>query len=512
MAPKFLLPPRAPKLPLPLQRRSSDEYTPLPHHPLNLPVIARLRAEGLKHAAKLSMSPGDYWATRRGTAAALRGIDEAWGGGFYVVPSDAALDREAADAGLGGNQFVMDVQTHYTSGKIDALAKTQLVPALIASGEFVSGDLFKGLDKLAKTQARALYSFAEYLRCVYAESETSVAVLSSSPLTEGKTRADLLDNSELIGTRELIERLSGTGRLINHTVVAPNVPGEIEMMDRWTDWCRPAGWKVYTQFGADAEGFMWTDSPGWMLDDDATGQPFLDRVMESGVRTISAHKGLTLGPNQGWDGPSSPKDVGPAAKAFPDINFIIFHSGYEPRGGAIDPDADGTRTNLPGAFTPRQGGQEEGPYSEETSGYGVNRFVKSLKDAGIGPNSNVYAEIGSTWYLIMAHPREAAHVLGKLLSAVGEDNILWGTDSIWYGPPQPLIDAFRAFQIPEEYSQRYGYPQLTPRAKEKILGLNAARLYGIDPEKTRAATKNDDLSWMKAALEEFSAKGGLGAG
>ena len=90
--------------------------------------------------------------------------------------------------------------------------------------------------------------------------------------------------------------------------------------------------------------------------------------------------------------------------------------------------------------------------------------------------------------------------MGKLLSALGEDNILWGTDSVWYGSPQPLIDAFRAFQIPEEYSQRYGYPQLTPQAKEKILGLNAARLYGIDPEETKAMTRKDDMAWLKAAL------------
>ncbi len=138
---------------------------------------------------------------------------------------------------------------------------------------------------------------------------------------------------------------------------------------------------------------------------------------------------------------------------------------------------------------------------------GTNRLIKSLKDAGIGPNSNVYAEIGTTWYLIMAHPREAAHVIGKLLSAFGEDNLLWGTDSIWYGSPQPLIDTFRAFQIPQEYSERYGYPQLTPTAKEKILGLNAARLYGLDPEQVRAAASKDDLAWVKAALEEYSAKG-----
>lgn len=483
MAPKLKLPPRTPILPLVLQRRSTDEYTPLPYHPINLPVLARVRAEGPKHAARLSMSLADYWSSRQGTAAALRALDEAWGGGFYNVPPEAALDREAADAALGGDQLVIDIQTHYAADR--PVFAQELPQIFLGLAESVSADRFKGLDKLARTQAQALYWLSEYLRCVYLESETAVAVLSSAPWTDGKVKTHLLTNSEMIGTRELIERLSGTGRLINHCVVTPNIRGEIDMMDRWSEGCQPAGWKVYTMYGAEGGGPMYWDTPQWMLDDQKFGRPFLQRARETGVRIVCAHKGLTFGTNTGWDGPSSPKDIGPAAKAFPDINFIIYHSGYETR----------------------QGDQEEGPYSEEVSHSGTNRLITSLKETGLEPGSNVYAELGTTWYLIMAHPREAAHVMGKLLSTFGEDNILWGTDSIWYGSPQPLIDAFRAFQIPEEYSQRYGYPQLTPRAKEKILGLNAARLYGMDPQKVRAAARNDDLAWVKAALEEYSAKG-----
>jgi uncharacterized protein len=38
-------------------------------------------------------------------------------------------------------------------------------------------------------------------------------------------------------------------------------------------------------------------------------------------------------------------------------------------------------------------------------------------------------------------------VIGKLVKYCGEDNVLWGTDSIWYGSPQDQIQAFRTFQI-----------------------------------------------------------------
>src|SRR5678816_3133219 len=62
---------------------------------------------------------------------------------------------------------------------------------------------------------------------------------------------------------------------------------------------------------------------------------------------------------------------------------------------------------------------------------------------------------------------------------MGPDRILFGSDSIWYGSPQWQIDAFWRFQIPAEMRQKYGYPELTMDAKRKILGLNAAKLYGI---------------------------------
>ena len=66
MAATLKLPPRAPRLPLVLQRRSTDEYSPLPYHPLNHPVVAKVRADGPKHAGRLSMSLADYWSGRQG--------------------------------------------------------------------------------------------------------------------------------------------------------------------------------------------------------------------------------------------------------------------------------------------------------------------------------------------------------------------------------------------------------------------------------------------------------------
>jgi predicted TIM-barrel fold metal-dependent hydrolase len=205
-----------------------------------------------------------------------------------------------------------------------------------------------------------------------------------------------------------------------------------------------AAWKMYTH----------APGQGWYLDDhDASapqvGNRFLEQVSEVGPPIVSVHKGFGGGSEY-----ASPVDIGPAAKAFPDISFVVYHSGFE-------------------------SGNEEGPY--DPNGGGIDRFIKSLEDAGVGKGQNVYAELGSTWFVAMRDPNEAAHVLGKLLATVGEDNIVWGTDSIWYGSPQVQIDAFRSFEITPEFQDRFGYPALTDEAKRRILGLNAARLYGVEP-------------------------------
>ena len=42
----------------------------------------------------------------------------------------------------------------------------------------------------------------------------------------------------------------------------------------------------------------------------------------------------------------------------------------------------------------------------------------------VRPNQNVYAELGSTWWTIMRDPDQVAHLLGKLLKFVDEDNVL----------------------------------------------------------------------------------------
>src|SRR5262249_21160001 len=150
-------------------------------------------------------------------------------------------------------------------------------------------------------------------------------VISAAP---GNDSGEMfLRNDEMAGMRELFDRAAGTGRLLNHTVVRPNV-GEAERMAEWAATYHPVGWKVYTM-GLMDEGYQhYQPDSGWRLDDDEAGMPLLEATRATGVRVVCAHKGLS-----GMVDAGSPDDVGPAAAAYPDLDFLIYHSGYEPEQG-----------------------------------------------------------------------------------------------------------------------------------------------------------------------------------
>lgn len=169
---------------------------------------------------------------------------------------------------------------------------------------------------------------------------------------------------------------------------------------------------------------------------------------------------------------------------------IVQHAAFEhgfAAGQSSDPDRAQPAADL--GWGVGVGRWPEGPYDEDDVAVqarypltrGVNSLIKSLRDQRIGPGSNVYVSLDAVWAHLITRPTEAAHVLGKLLLHVGEDNILWATDGVIYGGPRPQIAAFRAFQIPADLRARYGYPELTPERKAKIFGLNAARLFCLTP-------------------------------
>jgi hypothetical protein len=92
---------------------------------------------------------------------------------------------------------------------------------------------------------------------------------------------------------------------------------------------------------------------------------------------------------------------------------------------------------------------------------------------------------------------------------VGKSRVLWGTDAVWYGSPEPQIMAMRSFGISQEFQDRYGYPELTDQVKAGLFGLNAAELFGIDPTATRCGLTSDPLSANISETAHLRADGAL---
>jgi predicted TIM-barrel fold metal-dependent hydrolase len=395
---------------------------------------------------------------RRATATVLRALDEVAGGGFYPLPAEAERDVAAADAAFAPTGPVIDVQTHLVDpGRWHGDGAAALAGFL----------RMVDADRWGDAVDPHLLDAAMWAGHVFAASETAIALLTSTP---GDAAHNVLLNPQIAAARELVERYAGAGRVKTHAIVHPNVgPAELDRMADLDDALRPSGWKCYPLYGPPTAA---SPTGGWFLDDHEVGFPFLERVRASRAPVVAVHKGLGGPIPSASVAAASPRDVGPAAAAFPDVTFLVYHSGYE-----RDPDG------------------EEGAY-DATAPAGVDRLVSSLAGAGVGPGANVYAELGSTWYLMLRRPVEAAHVLGKLLLAVGPDRIVWGTDSIWYGSPQPLIDAFRTFEIPARMQEEFGYPALTVETKAKILGTNARAVYGITAADVARAASDRSRDWV----------------
>ena len=445
--------------PIPFRTGSNGEFEPAAPSKRDRVAEEMFRSLSAEKARRLGISRRDFVASTMGTASALWVINQVYGcsAGGAGSTVDAGFNVDAnmmEDAGacepLRGEEFIFDVQTHHVN----------------PNGVWRDGGGFEGaLAGFPQAQCGELdfvdcFDADQYIREVFVNSDTAVAVLSQVPAVPGNNP---LETEEAAATREIINRMSDSERLLIHGIVVPDRgPEQLEGMQALKEEQRIAAWKVYTQFG------------GWRLDDEAIGIPFIEKARELDVKLICAHKGLSqfgLDPSI-----SSADDIGVVAPMFPDVNFLVYHSGFE--------------VSVP-----------EGPYDPE-SVQGVDTLVKAVLENGIGKQGNVYAELGSTWRFLMTRPEAAAHVLGKLLLHLGEDRILWGTDSIWYGTPQDQISAFRAFEIPQSMQDTYGYPPLGKEAKSKILGLTAAGLYGIDVEATRCAIQSDDVAQAKLAIRE----------
>ena len=423
------------RLPIKVDSTSNGEFLPVPLDPAAR-LMNRLAQDRVgEHAKRRGLDRRSFLVSACGAASTLLAFNEANAaagrtGGFFELDQLAAVDPDAALEGLGGREFVFDVQGH-----------------------------FVGEHGLGRT---GLGGAEKFIKDIFLDSDTDMMVLSFIPSRREK---ELLTIQEADEVRRIIDSMEGTQRLLIHGRANPNQPGDLEGMDELAETWGVSAWKCYTQWGPDGRGFY--------LHDD-TGLRMIEKARALGVKNICVHKGLPFG-RESYEH-SLASDVGVVARMFPDVNFLIYHSGFI-------------------------AGQPEGPYDPDR-GEGIDALIRSLEENEVPRNANVYAELGSTWRFALRDPDIAAHVLGKLLKHVGEKNVLYGSDCIWYGSPQDQIQALRTFQISEALREAHGYPEITPELRAMIFGLNATRPYSIDAEEVIQRARRDEVERRREAYRE----------
>jgi uncharacterized protein len=411
-------------------------------------------------AACAGAKPGPTSPTRRSQASRP--------GGSYQTPPPE--DLQACEHALSSRgEFIVDVHTHHVMPSLPwrttapatlALVIDMLPPDCTASNPLTCVDR------------------AAYLHDIFLASDTTVALLSDLPSTGSST--DPIPFADAEGTLQMANGLTrgGASRLLLQNVLAPNFGPLAATLDEMTanaESGKVSAFKVYTAWGPGGVGFD--------LDGPAIGLPVVQHAHDLGVKILCGHKGLPLlNFASTWN---QPTDMVAVSRQFPDMQFVVYHSGWTPD-------------------------HVEGPYNPADP-VGVDSLIKALDDYHVPPSSNVWADVATLWRVLLAEPDQAAHAIGKLLKHLGIDRLLWGTDSVWYGPPQTQIMAFRAFTISAEYQELYGYPELTDAVKARVLGLNAAELFGLDPQATRCVLAADMLEASRPVQRELTAMGELPA-
>jgi predicted TIM-barrel fold metal-dependent hydrolase len=192
------------------------------------------------------------------------------------------------------------------------------------------------------------------------------------------------------------------------------------------------------------------------LNDPEVGIPIIEKCQELGIERIAVHKAVPLG--RSAQEHYATGDVADAAAMFPDVDFEIVHAGWA--------------------------------FLEDTK-YLLGRYP------------NIWANLEITMSLIINQPRRFARMLGELLLWSGPDKIMFATGCTFVHP-QPLIEKFWEFEMPEDLKEEEGYPEVTEEVKRKILGENAIRFLDLDKEEMIEKAQND--RWARKKAEDGRAE------
>jgi hypothetical protein len=485
--------------PVPTRMVSNGEYVPHPQTEDQRRVEFRIKELAASASKKLGISRRDFLTSSGGMAASFIAMNEVHGRFFNVSREEMFEPAAFKGAGAPSNLFVLDDQLHTirssnrggAGNTLRALAQGPSTPGFTRNPFNAAGNV----DEFGQTWGvwnPALvglpltpesFQVVQFVKDMFFDSQMTVGVLSNVPGSifrpEGEparpprnvgeaTPGELLTAEQTVAVRNFVNEVSGSQRLLAHAIFYPGV-GSLDYLRFEAEEYKPDSWKGYVATNsAKIDNDPLSPMMRWRLDDEKVAYPSYGVISEyqkknktthPGFGTICVHKGLSTGaaPNPET---GHPKDLPKAATDWPNLNFIIYHSCFRPGFFAF-----------PALQELRAGNMLNGVPNVQW----VTEFAQLT-----GPHKNVYAEIGTTFAsTVITFPTICAHILGQLAKYKGVDNIVFGSDSPWYGSPQWQIEALWRFEIPAEMQRQFGYPELTQAAKRKILGLNSARIYGL---------------------------------
>jgi uncharacterized protein len=398
-------------------------------------------------------------------------------------------------------------------------------PAHLLRSEFDVGLLHADLPPNPGPPTTVLGEFhlGQYINRMYLEAQTSVSIISNANLglfnpgggappgnhnVAESLQAEILTGWQTAQCRDFINQLAGSTRALAHGQLYVGIGNLADpLFGDYTQWqienMQPDSWKGYNI----ASAAKLDTNPNslmvrWRLDDETVAYPIYQVIVNNkeqlkthpGFFNICIHKGLSANGTQPGGANNTPQfgnpdDMVKAATDWPQLNFIIYHACIRPGFWVLQALQD--IENLPGSMSPTTLTDSAGHtvpnirWSTQLAQIAAGKYVAGAEPSSTSPSStrrlpNVYAELGTTMAsMIVTFPTVWAHLIGQLLYYMGENNIVFGSDSMWYGGPQWQIEALWRSQIPDDIADRWHYPPLSEGAKRKILGLNSARLYGL---------------------------------
>ncbi len=466
--------------PIPTQTVSNEEFIPRPQNRQQRQWEKLIGELSEEKAKKLGMPRRDFMRSSMGMATAFAAANMVYGPCWDVDAAETLEPDATGEKFPKGEYFVMDVQMHFTTGFVLGTRRAKFL---------------RNMGFNLKNDPDA-YSFPNFVKEIFFDSETSMAVISGVPgreidkddegrTLEGRDRRGGILPSWLMSERKNeLNKLADCQRALcqgncapnhywNRAANAPDFPALFEQMEREVKTYGIDSWKWYchTDPGRSGDGFR--------VDDEKMTYPFYEKSTELGMKIYSIHKGYasqsrTLGHF------AHPADVEKAALDHPGLTFIVYHSAIK--------------------HGPGEPQFEDPKFFDPTTGdFAWHADLMKIKQRN-PKMDNVYCEIGSAFgSLAIVHPVMCMHLMGKNVQNYGADHVLWGTDCLWWGSPQWVIDAFKRFQISDELCDKFGYKKLTKEDKAKIFGLNAARIYGVDVTQQLKALPQDALSKLKTA-------------